>query len=129
MSSSSAEITIDYAEEQFRRSCTAQREELLQLSRSLDPSHPKTLIFITKNMISLNFSPIELGLVAGVTRTTVGRWAQSQNVPRAVSYRKWVVEELVRYLASCVQSGPHVVQKPLVSVQADSSNESDGPGQ
>lgn len=68
-----------------------------QLAR-LDPTHPRTLVLTVNSLLKAHFDQKELAQLLGVSRTTVGRWAQDQNIPRSPAFRKWAVEELTKVL-------------------------------
>src|ERR1041384_8074518 len=66
--------------------------------RSLDPTEPSTLTFAVQALLHLHFEQKELSELLTVSRTTIGRWAQNENIPRSPGYRKWAVETLSEHL-------------------------------
>lgn len=60
----------------------------------LDPEHPDTLSYVVRGMLETHFEPKEIASLVGASRTTVGRWAKNEVIPRSAPYRKWLVERL-----------------------------------
>lgn len=90
------------------------RRRILDKIKTLDPSDPETLIYIAAGMIETHFGPRELSEKLGTSRTTVGRWATRQNVPRSAPFRKWAVETLTLCLIDAIEGKP----KPQVGAAA-----------
>jgi DNA-binding transcriptional regulator YiaG len=70
----------------------------------LDPAKEETLQFVVGTLIRAHVEQKDMADALAVSRTTIGRWANGQNLPRSESYRTWAVEGLRRLLATRVAS-------------------------
>jgi len=83
------------------------RKAITKTLGNLDPSAPETLQYATKAMLEAHFEPKELSALLGPSRTTIGRWAVGQTIPRSPPYRKWCVETLLKHLVATEEGQPH----------------------
>ncbi len=74
------------------------RRKIADRLEPLDPTLPETLQYATKAMLEAHYEPIELSNTLGVSRTTIGRWANGQTIPRSPAFRKWSVDRLLAHL-------------------------------
>jgi hypothetical protein len=91
-------------QEVHTRSCLKIREHLA----GLDPADAGTLSFLVEALLMVHFEPAYLSEILGVSRTTIGRWVQGQNVPRSPGYRQWVVEMLKEKLDETINGSSEI---------------------
>jgi hypothetical protein len=59
-----------------------------------------TLTFVVSALLkSKQYSAETLARHVGVSRPTLGRWGDGDNIPRAIGYRVWLVNSLVDFAA------------------------------
>jgi hypothetical protein len=80
------------------------RVTLQGLLNGLDARDPAAISFAVKALLTAHFEPKELAERLGVSRTTISRWGQNQNIPRSIGYRVWVIETLREFLNKAVLS-------------------------
>jgi DNA-binding transcriptional regulator YiaG len=91
------------AQQALEAALSHMRQTVLNHLRQLDPADPYTLRFAITGLLSTNFEQKDLAELIGVSRTTIGRWGQGQNIPRSPAFRGWVVQALCEYLADSMQ--------------------------
>jgi hypothetical protein len=91
-------------QEVLERACVKIRKHLA----GMDPADPGTLSFAVEALLMLHFEPAYLSEILGVSRTTIGRWVQGQNVPRSPVYRQWVVEMLKEKLDETINGSSEI---------------------
>jgi Trp operon repressor len=91
------------------------RETVLTHLLRLDPADPYTLRFAVTGLLSANFEQKDLAGLVGVSRTTISRWGQGQNIPRSPPFRKWVVEALCNHLTEVIRGtrDEPIAERPL----------------
>jgi DNA-binding XRE family transcriptional regulator len=77
----------------------------LELFQELDPRDERSLQFLVGSLVKLGVEQREMADLVGVSRTTVGRWANGQNIPRAPGWREWAIGELCKMLAQRTHAG------------------------
>jgi len=77
----------------------------------LDPADPDTLHLTVNALLKAGYEQKDLAQCLGVSRTTISRWSQKQNIPRSPAFRIWAVDTLRTQLASGKAAPPS--QQPL----------------
>ena len=80
----------------FREARSVAQKELGRLSAD----DPKTLTLTVEALLKTGFEQKQLSQAVGVSRTTISRWAQEQNIPRSPAFRRWAVETLREFLGA-----------------------------
>jgi hypothetical protein len=80
---------------------------LLKHLRTFKADDPATLAFVVRALTANGYTAETLAEQVGVSRPTVGRWAEADNIPRAPGYRAWLVTTLVEFVAPATAQRPH----------------------
>jgi transcriptional regulator with XRE-family HTH domain len=64
-----------------------------------------TLALVVEVLLRAQFDQQELAKLLGVSRTTISRWAQGQNIPRSPGFREWAIGALRAYLRDSINAG------------------------
>ena len=65
-------------------------------------AHPTTLVCVVNALLKADIEQKDIAERLSVSRTTVSRWAQKRNIPRAGGYRQWLVEMMLEFLDDLV---------------------------
>ncbi|MHB8268420.1 helix-turn-helix domain-containing protein [Bradyrhizobium sp.] len=71
---------------------------ILEQVTPLDPRLESTLQDAVSSLLASNFEQRLLSDKLGVSRTTINRWANGNNIPRSPGYREWAVTTLIALL-------------------------------
>lgn len=70
------------------------RSKARHLFTRRDPKDELTLQFLVATLVKLDVEQKDMADLLGVSRTTIGRWAHGQNIPRSPAFREWAVGKL-----------------------------------
>jgi hypothetical protein len=80
------------------------RQKAQRYLTHLDGGDVETLSVVTEALTQLDFEQVQMAQWLGVSRTTVGRWAQRQNIPRSAAFRKWAISSLLEQLDLAIKA-------------------------
>lgn len=84
-------------------------------------ANPTTLVCVVNALLKADLEQKDIAERLSVSRTTVSRWAQKRNIPRAGGYRQWLVETMLKYLDDLVYGPrPASVRRPGHGARAGS---------
>lgn len=111
---------VSVAQTDLKKAVKEIRVKVKKHLTELDPADPQTLPFAVEALVIAGFEQKELAELIGVSRTTIGRWGQGQNIPRAPAFRKFAVETFKGHLKEAIAE-PDVPEpvRPLPRHAAD----------
>jgi transcriptional regulator with XRE-family HTH domain len=91
----------------FQVACRTMRTAAQTEFDRLDQTAPETLTLalVVEVMLRAQFDQQELAKLLGVSRTTISRWAQGQNIPRSPGFREWATGTLRAHLRHSISAG------------------------
>ncbi len=78
---------------------------LLTEISALNKSDENTLQTVIVIMLNCRFEQKEIADIANVSRTTIGRWAKGQSIPKIPLFREYIVNRLIDVLRETANQG------------------------